>query len=117
MSTNKKERKDKMKVNEIISIINELKENDVNDEIKLFWMNEVECRIKADIFKKKHEEIKTIVSLSDDLSAPSPYSRLYVLYLCAMIEFGKGNYDSYYTIIVEFEKVFSEYAKYIIRSR
>ena len=106
-----------MKVNEIISIIDELKENDVNDELKLFWLNEVEGRINGEIFKRKREELQSIVSLSDDLSAPSTYSRIYVLYLGAMIEFGKGNYDSYYKILAEFEKAFSEYAKYIIRNR
>ena len=106
-----------MKVGQIISIIDELKENEINDEIKLFWINEVEGRISGEILKRKSGEFKSLVSFSDELSVPEPYSRLYVLYLDAMIAFSKGDYDAYYTVTAEFEKAFSEYARFVIRNR
>lgn len=106
-----------MKIGQIISIIDELKENEVNEEIKLFWLNEVEGRIVSEIFKRGTNEIKTLVSLGDELSAPEPYSRLYVLYLEAMLSFSKGDFDAYFKINGEFEKAFSEYSRYVIRSR
>ncbi len=106
-----------MKVGQIISIVDELKENEINEEIKMFWINEVEWRISGEIFKRKIGEFKELVSFSDELSVPEPYSRLYVLYLDAMIAFSKGEYDTYFTVIAEFEKVFSEYARFVIRNR
>lgn len=106
-----------MKVGQIISIVDELKENDVNEEIKLFWLNEVEERIASEIFKRSTSETKPLVSLGEELSVPTPYQRLYVLYLEAMIAFSKGDHDSYFKINGEFEKAFSEYSRYVIRNR
>ena len=106
-----------MKVGQIISIVDELKENDINEEIKLFWLNEVEGRIDSEIFKRSTSETKPLVSLGEELSAPAPYLRLYVLYLEAMIAFSKGDHDAYFKINGEFEKAFSEYSRYVIRNR
>jgi hypothetical protein len=107
----------KMKVGQIISIIDELKENEVNEEIKLYWLNEVEGRICSELFKMGAGEIKALVSLGDDVLAPEPYTRMYVLYLEAMLAFSKGDFDAYFKINGEFEKAFSEYSRYVIRNR
>ena len=114
---NLKQKGKKMKVGQIISIVDELKENDINEEIKLFWLNEVEGRIDSEIFKRSTSETKPLVSLGEELSAPAPYLRLYVLYLEAMIAFSKGDHDAYFKINGEFEKAFSEYSRYVIRNR
>lgn len=106
-----------MKVGQIIAIIDELKENNVNEEIKLFWLNEVEGRISSEVFKRGIGEVKQLVSMSEELSAPEPYARMYVLYLDSMIAFGKGDYDTYFKMNSEYEKVFSEYSRYVIRNR
>ena len=106
-----------MKAGQIISLVDELKENDINDEAKLFWLNEVEGRVNGEILKREPCQIQELVSLEDELSIPMPYSRMYVLYLHAMIAFWNGNYDTYFTIISEFEKVISEYSRYFIRNR
>lgn len=106
-----------MKAGQIISIIDELKENVINDEIKLAWLNEVEGRVNIEIHKREPEKQKVLVSLSDDVSVPEPFSRMYVLYLHAMIAFWEGNYDAFSTIFVEFEKVLTEYSRFLIRSR
>ena len=106
-----------MKAGQIISLVDELKENDINDEAKLFWLNEVEGRVNTEIFKRNPGEIRELVSLDDELSIPMPYSRMYVLYLHAMIAFWEGNYDAYFTVISEFEKAVSDYSRYLINAR
>ena len=106
-----------MKAVEIISIVDELKENNVSDEMKLFWLNEVEGLIGAEVYKKDPGDFNIVRSMSDELIAIDPYSRIYVLYLEAMIAFNKGEYDTYLKINAEFEKTVSAYSKFVIRNR
>lgn len=106
-----------MKAGQVITMVDELKENEINDEIKLFWLNEVEGRINTEIFKRDASEFKELVSLGDELSVPMPYSRMYLLYLDAMIDFRLGNYDAYIAAVSQFEKVFADYSRYLIRNR
>lgn len=106
-----------MKVERLIATLDAIKENTVNDDTKLVWINEVEGRIACEIHKKTTAEIRSLVSGSDELSVPEPYSRIYILYLVAMIAFTQGEYDLYSRTVIEYETAFSEYAKYVIRSR
>ena len=106
-----------MKVGQIIAMVDELRENEVSDEMKLFWLNEVEGRVKSEIFKAKPEEIAPLVSFGDAVAVKEPYSRIYILYLDAMMLFCKGEYDSYFTVLSEYERAFSEYSKHQIRCR
>ena len=106
-----------MKVRQIISLVDGLRENKIDDETKLFWINEIEGRIQNEIFKSAPGVFKPLISLENEVSAPEQYSRIYVLYLDAMILFGKGEYDSFHVVTAELERAFSEYARYIIRNR
>ncbi len=106
-----------MKVERLIATLDAIKENTVNDDTKLVWLNEVEGRIACEIHKKNTEETGMLVSGEDELSVSEPYSRIYILYLIAMIAFTEGNYDLYSRTVIEYEAAFSEYAKYVIRNR
>lgn len=106
-----------MKVERLIATVDAIKENDVNDDTKLIWINEVEGRVACEIHKKNALEYRNIISINDELSIHEPYSRIYMLYLIAMIAFTKGEYDLYSRTTVEYEAAFSEYAKYVIRNR
>ena len=106
-----------MKVERIILTLDEMKENSVSEEVKIVWLNEVEGRVECEIRGKKPEEFVPLTSGEDTLSLPEPYSRAYLLYLCAMIAFAKGEYELYSKGIIDYETAFSEYARYYIRSR
>ena len=106
-----------MKAGQIISMIDELKENEVNDEIKLFWLNEVEGRVCSEVLKREADKQNVLISLDDELSIPHPYTGLYALYLRAMIAFWEGDYEAYSTVFVEFERMLSDYSRVVIRSR
>ena len=108
---------EKMTVSEILKVVDTLKANTLDDEIKLGWINEVEGRLFYEINKSSHQDYAPIRSLSDTLSVSEPYSRMYVLYLVAMIAFSLGQYDTFSMSMGEFEKAVEEYAKYVIRNR
>lgn len=111
------ERRIKMTVGKLISVFDAIKENSTNDDVKLVWLNEVEGRIAFEVHKKKAEDFKALVSTEDALMLPEPYSRMYILYLGAMISFSTKEYSIYSKLIAEYEKVFAEYARYVIRNR
>ena len=113
----RKKKGEKMKVERIIATLDAIKENKLTDETKLVWINEVEGRVECEIRKKKATEYRNIVGRNDELSVPEPYSRIYILYLAAMIAFTRGEYDLYGRTLIEYETAFSEYAKYVIRNR
>ena len=106
-----------MKVEKIISVFDSIKENNVNDDTKLMWLNDVDGRIACEIHRKKAEEFIPLVGGDDELALPEPYSRMYILYLGAMIAFQGGEYSLYNRTMLEYEAAFSEYARYVIRNR
>ncbi len=106
-----------MKINEIISIADALKTNELSEEMKLGRLNDVEGRVFCEIYQKPPSEFHGAVSLTDELSVPAPYSRMYVLYLLAMIAFSRSEYELYERMLIDYENVFSEYARFYIRNR
>ena len=106
-----------MTVEKIIMTVDEMKENGISEETKIVWLNEVESRVECEIRGKSPEDFVPINSGEELLSVPAPYSRIYLIYLCAMIAFVKGEFDFYNKGILEYEAAFCEYAKYYIRTR
>lgn len=112
-----KEKKEKMKVYELITMVNSIKSNSIPEDTKLRNINEVEARIFCDIYKKRPEEYCEKNSLSDELMLPSPFHKIYITYLLAMEELAAGEHEAYRTLMAEYEQAFSDYAKYCIRNR
>ena len=106
-----------MKVEKIISVVDAMKPNDINEETKLFWLNEVEGRVGCEIRRKKVGEVRELVSVDDELSVLEPYSRIYSLYLIAMRSFVCGDYENYTKTVADFEHEISNYSRYVIRNR
>ncbi len=106
-----------MTVRELIDLADAIKENEIGEDVKLRWINDIEGRVFCEIYKRPHESFCPRVSDSEGLSVPEPYSSLYLPYLIAMIAFTKGEYESYKSAMLEYEAAFLLYAKYYIRSR
>ena len=111
------ERRDQMKAGELMSIIDSIKANEIGEDSKFCWLDEVNSRVLCEIIKKPIEDIPKISCGEDELCVPSPYSKMYSEYLFAMIAFVGGEYDAYVKMYAEFEKTYHEYAKYCIRNR
>ena len=106
-----------MKAGELISIVDSIKANEIGEDAKFCWLDEVNSRVLCEIMKTPLENIGKISCGDDDLSVPSPYSRMYSEYILAMISFVGGEYESYLRMYAQFEKTYHEYAKYCIRTR
>lgn len=106
-----------MKVYELITMVDSIKGNKIPEDTKLRQINEVEARVFCEIEKNNPKDYREKVSLTDELSVPMPYSRMYLLYLCAMIAFSSGEFETYKELVFEYENVFCEYAKFFIRKR
>ena len=106
-----------MRVDEILSIVDSLKKNEIGEELKLHWLNEVEGRVHCEINKLPPEEYVKISTTLEELSIPMPYARIYMTYLLAMMSFVSKEYDLYTDIYMRYESEFSEYAKYCLRER
>ena len=106
-----------MKVEEILSLADALKKNEISEEVKLHWLNEVEGRVHCEIFKSKVEDFVKLTALDHELSVPMPYSKMYLSYILAMIAFSSKEYDIYTDIMMQYEQNFSQYAKFCLRQR
>ena len=105
-----------MTVRELLDVIDSTVQNDVDDGMKIKWINDVEGRALCEIHKMPPEQTGTVISEDDELALPDAYSRAYLLFVASMIEFSKGNYGDYGKLTVEFEKALELYAKWYIRN-
>ena len=106
-----------MTVQDIILIADSMKPNKINEEVKLHWLDDVEGRIHCEILKASPDDYIRITTLRRQLSIPTPYAGIYISYILAMIAFAEKEYDLYTDISMRYEKEFSEYAKFCIRTR
>lgn len=106
-----------MRVDEILSIVDSLKKNEISEELKLYWLNEVEARVHCEINRLPTEDFEKISTTLQELTIPMPYSKIYLTYLLAMISFSSKEYDLYTDIYMKYEREFSDYAKFCLRER
>lgn len=98
-------------------VVDATKANDYDDITKIGWINEVESMIFCETGKKEPQEFVPLRSSNDTVTLPEAYTRIYFLYIYAMIAMSRSEYTVYLKIIPEFEKAFAQYAKYVIRNR
>ena len=106
-----------MRVDEMLSIADSLKKNEISEELKIYWINEVEARVHCEINKLPIDEFEKISTTVENLSIPMPYEKIYLSYLLAMMAFVAKEYDLYTDIYMKYESEFSEYAKFCLRER
>ena len=106
-----------MRVDEVISIADSLKPNQISEELKIYWLNEVEGRVHCEIYKSSIDELNKIKTMDQELAIPMPYAKIYLNYLLGMMAFALKEYDLYADLTMRYEREFSEYAKFCLRSR
>ena len=106
-----------MTVEQLLTLVDASNPNEQTDEAKIAWIRDVEGRVLSEIHGIPLESIKLPEGSDDVLALPEAYTRIYVLYITAMIEFYSKNYSGYTHFATEFETALSMYAKYFIRNR
>ena len=101
---------------EVIDLTDELRPNSFSTSAKLSWIENIERRIEQDVVSTHKNAVPSeYMTDSDPLSelyAYPPSSELYVLYLCAMVDFYNGEYDGYNNFSIRFNTVYDEFLRH-----
>ena len=98
---------------DVLSLVDGIRPNDLDASLKARWLREVEGTVRVEILG----ESPFSMDLGDPLTltAPVPYDRLYVWYLCAMIDLVQGDAALYRNDAQAYNEALSDYAKWMVR--
>lgn len=105
-----------MKINEAISIIDDLKPNTYSQSDKITWLSHVDATVKSLIIDT-HEGADDVTfsgyddstDLNTELLVPEPFDELYLRWLEAQIDYYNGEYGKYNNAIVMYNAAYKAY--------
>lgn len=111
-----------MTIQDVISTVDTLKPNAIDEGQKLSWLNDVEAMIYREIVLPRqgseqvvYEEINLDCDFNNILIAPEPYSKLYAEYVMSKIDFANREWVSYNNISDTFNQSYAEYSAWYAR--
>lgn len=111
-----------MTINEVITQVDELKPNQISDDIKVRWISVLEGKIIDEIILT-HElsEIVefngyTINDMDTELLVPDTYADVYIYYIEAMIDETNNESARYASSMQMFNSAWQDYANYYNRN-
>ena len=99
---------------ELLAVADHIRPNDLEVTLKERWLREIEGMVRSEV-----EGVSPHTLFADDewtLTVPVPYDRLYVWYLCAMIDIAQGDMALYENDLAVYNAAFHDYAKWILRN-
>lgn len=115
-----------MDMNVLIERVRQLKPNSYPEETLKGWALELEARVRQEVYQNydRPEEQKTLVAegywtdedCMDELTIPFPHDELYVLWLCAKIDFYNGEYDRYNNEMTLFNSQMENFCEWFTRT-
>lgn len=112
-----------MTLTQAIAICDELRPgNKWDNDLKTRWINEVQGRIHVMIHMTALRPLEEYQleyphnpgDIDPELDVPTPYDRLYWLYLVAMVDFSNSDWQAYENSYALYNDVLKEYKKYYI---
>lgn len=101
-----------MTIQALINKVQEEKPNTFTDSKMLSFINEIETEVAHEL----EEEFAPYANVdSTVLLAPDPYSRLYVSYLKAMVDFANEEYPSYQVNQMQHVQDYGDFVDWIVR--
>lgn len=97
-----------MTIQECITFVDGIEPNAYTDAQKTQWVLEAEKRIYMQVFLQQFVDYRAESVLSQELSVPSPYDRIYPDYLQAKIHYANGEYDRYDNSMQLFNQAWAE---------
>ena len=112
-----------MNIQQVMSTVDELKPNTIDEGIKLGWLQDVELMIYNEIILT-HEDCdkyeKPVVCLqtpySKELIAEEPYAKLYAEYVMSKVDFIQQEWTAYNNMSEQFNQSYKEYMAYYGRT-
>ena len=107
-----------MTYGEVIERCDELVPNDLSAEYKLELLFEFECDIMLRVFMLAQDEVDLLSAPSEDtvLQVKMPHSKIYRLWLCAMLHKSNGDYDDAANVTADFDLAFREFVQWYGRN-
>lgn len=103
-----------MTIQALIAKVAEEKPNSFGNERLINFINEVEADVTHQIH---HDPVEyTVDDMETELIAPSPYDRLYVSYVKAMIDYANEEYASYQNNQMQHVQDFRDYLDWVVRT-
>lgn len=104
-----------MKLKEVLSFVDGVKPNACTEEQKTRWVTDCEGMVQTQVLLLAPEEILTYAWPGDgdtELLVSPPHDKLYLSYLCALIDFANGEYGKYQNSMQMFNAEFSEFMRW-----
>ena len=99
--------------NELLRLADHIRPNDLDVTLKERWLREVEGTVQVEV---KGVDPSALFPDGDvNLTVPVPYDRLYLWYLCAMINLTQGDAELYQNDVAAYNTAFHDYAKWVLR--
>ena len=111
-----------MTITKAIGVVDNIRPNQISTAQKTEWILNVEKRVKNEIYlAHKHDGVdftnfNSSTIATDTLYVPEPYSEIYTLFLCGMVDFYHAEYDRYNNDVDLFNKTFDDYAQWYNRN-
>ena len=111
-----------MTITKAIGVVDNIRPNQISTAQKTEWILAVEKRVKNEIYlTHKHDGVdftnfNSSTIATDTLYVPEPYSEIYTLFLCGMVDFYHAEYDRYNNDVDLFNKTFDDYAQWYNRN-
>lgn len=115
-----------MTLNEIITMVGELKPNQFEDNVLIGWLNAVEGKLITEVFSMREEDERIAAlnykkydektDMDTELLVQDPYTDLYKYYLFSMIDFTNEEMDRYTNSMLMFNNSWQEFVNYWYRT-
>lgn len=108
-----------MTVSEIISQADAIRPNAIPEAVKRQFLSDIEGQVLVLVVGKAPEDTAPLTDADGGkvLTAPYPFDRLYIHYLCAMYAWYAGDTELYTNDRAVFEAAWSDYAKWYVRTK
>lgn len=94
-----------MRLREVMAAADGIRPNTVDDALKARWIEELEAKFAETQQIKKPEEVWP---KDKDLLMPKPVDRVYLFWLCAMIDWAQLDLDMYAVDQTMYEQAYKE---------
>jgi hypothetical protein len=105
-----------MTIDELITLVDELKPNAFSEDAKTAWISRLEGRLQTDCYLMPIETAITYNYAADKnlkMLVPPPFDKLYESYLCAEIDYANGEYKKYANTMERFNSDRSDFCRWL----
>ncbi len=111
-----------MTIQDVLSRVDELKPSKYSEEQKIRWLSNLDLMLYEEVVQWhkdadgiEHGPYDPEHDLDAELMVPDPYSDIYILWLCAQIDYYNGDLHRYQNSVIAYNNALSAYADWFNR--